>query len=234
MLTPRNSALLSETPNLSWFSLPDIENYTISILSDDQQDRPPVDVQGTTSDWPSSWAPLEEMATYVLIVEGNSISSDANNLEHTRLGFWLLPKEEAQEVQALAGRLREQPVSEKAANILIAELYIQHGLLAEAIKLLNSIPPTERSASLWSNIGMVYLDLGLPLEAKDAFSQSLNQAQLNGELETEANSLYGLALAHRMLNEDNTANEQLQLALDIYKEIGSTEDQERVNQLLSE
>ena len=164
-------------------TLPDVESYTISLLSDDQKERAPVEVSGAGSEWPTSWPPMEAGSTYVLLVEGGGKLSDANNQEHARLGFWLLAEEDASDVQQFESNLRDLPITPAGKALLVAELYLQHGLLAEALGLLENIPLAERSASLWTNLGMVYLDIGLSFEAQDAFEQGLVLAQTAGKSE---------------------------------------------------
>jgi len=107
VIRPRDSALLSASPELRWSEPGTEESYAISvvaILSDDGLERSPLEGSGGEMAWPSDWPPLEEGATYVLLVgEG----STAETGSYTGIGFWLLPEEEVQQVQAqprFAGR----------------------------------------------------------------------------------------------------------------------------------
>jgi len=234
VLHPRNTALLTPRPLLSWHPLPDVEAYTITLLSDDGQDRAPVQATGGETDWPEEWPPLEPGATYVLVVEGDGRRSDESSAGHAGLGFWLLPAEEAEAVQAMEARLRGQPLSSTAADLLVAELYLDHGLRAEAARLLAALTANDDTPAVWLALGQVSLETGLAAEAQASFEQALQGAQTAGELEAEAAAEVGLGLAARLLNNPEVAGKHLQAARALYEQIGHQSGLEQVEELLAE
>lgn len=233
-LRPRNTALLNARPLLSWHSLPDVDTYTLTLLGDDGQERAPVRATGGELNWPEDWSPLEARATYVLVVEGDGRRSDENSADHAGLGFWLLPAEEAETVQALEARLRAQPLSSTAADLLVAELYLDHGLRAEAAQLLAALAAGDGTPAVWLALGRVYLETGLAAEAQTSFEQALKGAQAAGEMESEAAAQVGLGLAARLLNDPEAAGEHLQAARALYEQIGHQDGLDQVDQLLAE
>ena len=233
VLRPRNTALLNTQPALSWHSLPDVNTYALTLISDDGQDRAPVQATGGELDWPEDWPPLESHATYVLVVEGDGRHSDETSASHAGLGFWLLPAEEAESVQALEARLRAQSLSPTAAGMLVAELYLGHGLRAEAAELLEALAD-DGTLAVWLALGQVYLETGLAVEAQASFEQALKGAQTAGELEAEAASQVGLGLAARLLNDQEATGEYLQAARALYEQIGHRDGLDQVDQLLAE
>lgn len=234
VLRPRNTALLNARPSLSWHPLPDVDTYTLTLISDDGQDRPPVQAEGGEMDWPQNWPPLESRATYVLVVEGGGRRSDENSASNAGLGFWLLPAKEAESVQALEARLRGQSLSPIAADLLVAELYMGHGLRAEAAQLLAALATDDSTPAMWLAPGQVYLETGLAAEAQTSFEQALKGAQAAGELESEAAAQVGLGLAARLLNDQEAAGEHLQAARALYEQIGHQDGLDQVDQLLAE
>jgi hypothetical protein len=234
VLRPRNTALLNTQPALSWHSLPDVNTYALTLISDDGQDRAPVQATGGELNWPEDWPPLESHATYVLVVEGDGRHSDETSASHAGLGFWLLPSEEAESVQALEARLRAQSLSPTAAGMLVAELYLDHGLRAEAAELLEALADDDGTPAVWLALGQVYLETGLAIEAQASFEQALKGAQMAGELEAEAASQVGLGLAARLLNDQEAAGEHLQAARALYEQIGHRDGLDQVDQLLAE
>ena len=234
VLRPRNTALLNARPSLSWHSLPDVDTYTLTLLGDDGQERAPVQATGGELNWPEDWPPLEARATYVLVVEGDGRRSDENSAGHAGLGFWLLPAEEAEAVQALEARLRAQPLSPTAADLLVAELYLDHGLRAEAAQLLAALAADDGTPAVWLALGQVYLETGLAAEAQTSFEQALKGAQAAGELESEAAAQVGLGLAARLLNDPEAAGGHLQAARALYEQIGHQDGLDQVDQLLAE
>ena len=233
VLRPRNTALLNSRPSLRWHPLPDVDTYTVTLLGDDGQERAPVQATGGGLDWPEDWPPLESRATYVLVIEGDGQRSDEGSEGHAGLGFWLLPAEEAESVQALEARLRAQSLSPIAADMLVAELYLGHGLRAEASQLLQELTASDEAPAVQLALGRVYLEMGLATEAQEAFAQALVGAQTTGELEAEAAAQVGLGLAARLLV-DGTGEEHLPAARALYEQIGDQNGMEQVDQLLAE
>ena len=234
VLRPRNTALLNDRPALGWHLLPDVDSYTVTLIGDDGQDRPPVQASGGELDWPEDWPPLEARATYVLIVEGGGLRSDGSGEGHAGLGFWLLPAAEAESVQALEARLRAQSFSATAADMLVAELYASHGLHAEAAQLLQNLTTSENVPAIWLGLGRVRLETGLASEAQEAFDQALSVAQAGGALETEAEALVGLGLAARHQDDAEAAEKHLRAARVLYEQIGDQDAVAQVDRLLAE
>ena len=136
-------------------------------------------------------------------------------------------------MQALEARLRAQSLSPIAADMLVAELYLGHGLRAEASQLLQELAASDEAPAVQLALGRVYLEMGLATEAQEAFAQALAGAQTTGESEAEAAAQVGLGLAARLLA-DETGEEHLQAARALYEQIGDQDGMEQVDQLLAE
>ena len=234
VLRPRNTALLSDRPQLHWHPLPSVASYTVTLISDDGQDRPPVPANGGELEWPADWPPLELRATYVLVVEGDGVRSDQGNEEHAGLGFWLLSAANAEEVKALESRLRAQPLSPTAVDLLVAELYLGHGLRAEATQLLEDLTKSDGAASVWLALGQAYLESGVTSEAGAALERAEAAAKATGQQELEAAARVGLGLVARLQDDGATAETHLQAARALYEQIGDQNGLEQVDRLLSD
>jgi hypothetical protein len=233
VLCPRNTALLSDRPRLCWHPLSGVASFTVTLIGDDRQERPSVETSGREVAWPAVWPPLEPRSTYVLVIEGDGYRSDQGNEGHVGLGFWLLPAAEAEMVQALEARIRAQPLSPTATDLLVAELYRGHDLRAEAAQLLEGAAPSDGAASVWLALGKLRLETGLAVEAQAALAQALSAAQATDQQETAAAALVGLGLAARSLGEEELAEEHLAAARALYEQIGDRDRLEEVDQLLS-
>jgi len=234
VVRPRDTALLSDRPQLQWRPLPGIDSYTVTLISDDGQDRPPVVASGGELEWPAGWPPLEPRATYVLVVEGDGVRSDQGNEEHAGLGFWLLSAADAEVVRALESRLRAQPLSPTAADLLVAELYFNHDLRAEATQLLEGLIASDGAASVWLALGQANLEAGLTREALAALEQAESAAKVSGQRDIEAAARVGLGLAARLEDDGATAETHLQAARALYELIGDQDGLEQVDRLLSD
>jgi tetratricopeptide (TPR) repeat protein len=209
-------------------------DYIVSVLADDGQDRPQIQVTGNRIDWPEGWPPLELGATYVLVVEGGGRLSNEGNEANAGLGFWLLMEDQTEVVNGLEERLRAQPLSPTAADLLVAELYRSHGLRAEAAALLEQLVDTDGAPAVWIALGDVYLEVGLALEAEEALEQALASAQGAGQQEAEATARVGLALTAQLQDDDASAQDHLLAAQALYEQIGDRARFEEVTRLLGE
>ena len=234
VVLPRGTALLSDRPSLRWNALSGVDSYTVNLIGDDGQERPPVAASGGELAWPADWPPLEPRATYVLIVEGGGATSDEGNEQHAGLGFWLLDAADAEQVRELESRLRSQPLGPAAADLLVAELYLGHDLRAEAIQMLEGLTTSDGSASVWLALGKAYLEAGLTAEARGALDRAAAAASETGQQQVEAAARVGLGLAARLEDDAATAESHLQAARALYEQIGDQDGLAQVDQLLSD
>lgn len=232
VITPRNSALGSDRPFLRWNDI-GVSSYTISIMGEDLQNRAPIEVSESEIPWPGEWPPLEPGANYVLIVDGEDIKSNDGNEGNIGLGFWLLPDEESQRIQSLEEIIRSQNMSVEGTDLLIAELYQNNNMRAEAAQRLQSAISVQPSAAMWLKYGRLQLEIGLPGEAIQAFNQALNAAKADGQLEVEAASLIGLGLANRILGDESAVGELFNGAAEIFQQIGDQKGFTQANELLT-
>ncbi len=232
IIYPRNSALLNERPRLRWHILKGAGSYTVSLTSDDGESRAAILTSGSSLDWPAEWPPLKPVASYVLIVEGGNRRSDEDNRNHAGLGFWLLSAGEAATVRDQEARIRSRPVDPAAADLLIAELYLEHGLRAEAVSLLEKQSTANGASAIWFELGQAFLESGLGLEARDAMERAATGSHTSRDSDLEAGSLVGLGLAARLLNEETSAQGYFESALALYRQIGDTESVDLVNTML--
>ncbi|MCJ7824396.1 MAG: hypothetical protein MUP44_05805, partial [Anaerolineales bacterium] len=170
VIQPRNSALLDATPGLTWHSPTDTGEVLsiVSILSDDGQERSPIETGAGILDWPADWAPLEPGSTYVLLIGDQEAGQEST----VGKGFWLLDPSEAATVQSQEARLRSGLMSDAAQDLLVAELYQSHGLNAEAIGLLAALAERNPGSAVRLMLGRLYLESGLPPEAEGAFTEA--------------------------------------------------------------
>lgn len=234
VIGPRDSAVLDDTPLLRWRSIPGVETYTVSILSDDGHGRLPAEVSGGEMSWPDDWMPLVENATYVLVVEGGGHQSDESNKTHAGLGFWLLGAPEAEGVRDQENLIRSRPLSVQAADLLVAELYLGSALRAEATYLLEGLGTQDGQPSVWLALGRVYLGSGLAWEAGEAFEKARTAAQASGEKEMEAAAQVGLGLAAGLKGDEASSIEYLRVAESLYELIGDRQKLEELGDLLPE
>lgn len=234
IISPRNTALLSERPDLEWHPLEGVNTFTLTLIGDDGLERQPLQVKGNQLEWPEGWPPLQPEASYVLTVDGGGKRSDAGAQGTVGLGFWMLSDKEVGGVRQQKKHLQAANLGSQAKDLLTAELYMRHKLRAEAIQLFQSLADSSGSPAIWLALGRAYLEMGLPMQAHEAFAQALAFAQDTGEREVEAAALVGSGLASRLLNDVAAAAQALQAAKDMYSQIGDQQGIEQAERMLSE
>jgi hypothetical protein len=232
ILQPRNSALLSDRPQIRWHEPDPGSSYSITVIAEDGKERPGFETIGGASYWPSDWAPLEVDATYLLRVSPKGKPSQDESTSAGQ-GFWLLDTDETEEVQEQEERLRTQSLPSTAIDLVVAELYLNHGMRSEAIGLLERVAQRDGTPAVYLSLGRVYLEVGVAWEAKAAFDQALIAAQASGELEAEAEALVGLGLSISLLGDESDALQHFESARELYEKIGAKESVEEINQLVA-
>ncbi|MBI9045076.1 MAG: tetratricopeptide repeat protein [Anaerolineaceae bacterium] len=234
VIYPKNSALLSNTPALKWHVLEGIDEYTLSIISDDGADRQEISVQGEKSSWPQEWPPMESNATYALIVEGGGKRSDEGNDIHSGVGFWLLDENTADLISSQVNMLHGTTDSESVKNFLVAQIYINNQLRAEAVQSLEEISNEVEGSSVWVMLGRTLLEIDCFEEAASSFQSALEIANTAGELEIQALAEYGIGLAFQFEKEEELAKSHFEKAREIFEEIGDKEHIKEIEVILQE
>jgi tetratricopeptide (TPR) repeat protein len=232
-ISPRNTALLNDKPTLLWHPLDGVNTYTITVLGDDGKTRHAGEAQGHRFDWPADWQPLVPGANYVLVLEGDGVRSDAAADGNVGLGFWLLPEKESAAIHEQVEQLRLAGLDAQATDLLVAELYRQYALRSEAIQLYQALAASQGSPAVWLALGQTYLEVGLAMQAEQAFEQALAAAQSTGQREAEAAALFGSGMAQSLLHSDAAAQESFRAARDVYQQIGDKNNLAQLDELIS-
>lgn len=232
VITPRNTALLSNTPDLDWHNLPDVTSYNVTLISNDELVRPSVQVEADSTKWPVEWAPIQGGFDYVLIVEGAGKYSDDANKTHSRLGFWLLDEKTMAGIEIQTGQIKQAGLDPVAQELLIADLYRNYQLRAEALKLLERISSAYPSPYVYLRIGEIYLETGNSNEAQIQFELAYKLAQSKSDLEAQAQAQYGSGLTWRAMNDENAANTAFREARKIFTAIGDQDSILEIDSLL--
>ena len=229
VVQPRNTALLSDRPNLfSQSSRTDGDTLSIvSVLSDDGQERPPIESSKGSLAWPESWPPLEPGATYVLLIGDEPVDASTT----VGRGFWLLETSKAEELRARETSLRQSDLSESAQRMLVAELYRSYGLYAEASDLLRPLTKEVPSPAIWLNLGRIYLETGLPAEASDSFVEALALGERLGDLPSAGEAHLGLALAAQLRDDASAFDAHLEQARTIFGQVGDEPMMQEIERL---
>lgn len=204
IISPRNTALLTNRPLLRWNEVPGATRYQVRV-----QDA------GLTLDWQTKTSntqieysgkpPLKLGSNYSLIVEtdkGESSEEEQGN----DLSFTLLDAQKAQSVRTEVAQLKQQQLTQEAEGLALAYLYQSYDLKAEAIELLEGlVKQGSQTAAVSELLGDLYLQVRLSQQAKSHYLKALEIAKRTENFEGQAQAQVGLGEAYYELNNKDKA-----------------------------
>lgn len=229
ILSPRSGWVIDNRPPLVWQEITGASSYTITLESDDGQERPPVIANSSPLPYPATWPPLEGLgASYqVVVTASNGVESDPKTP-----GFSLL--EEPAPLQAKIERLRQRPLPEPALTILLAELYLRANLRSETVTLLTALPNADQLVAVQQLLGETYLNMGLLDQSEAAYTRLLTLAQAQGLVEAEAVAHMGLGYASCVRSQPEQGKEHWSQAHVLYQQIPLSARADEVADLLTQ
>ena len=214
VIAPRKTKILSNTPLIQWNRVPGANEYTVRLLSPDGELWEKT-VQGTKVRYPGSPA-LKRDLKYSIEVRANTGSTSTDE-GIPGLAFILIDEGTAQEIATDVELLAEQKLPTEAEAFVLAQIYRQHHLLAEAIALLEAIDRESiQSPATYRLLGDLYRQSRLNRHAQKAYIEALSIAKNNEDLEEKAASLVALGNIHIVLDDIQQAVKYLEEARDLY------------------
>lgn len=189
VLWPRRTKLLSRHPILRWTPIAGVTRYRVIVrgvglywdcaVSSTTQVVYPTNAPGLRGD-----------TDYKLIIEtaGRSSASEAG----PELGFSLLDSKQRREVEEQEKRVEQLGLPHGPTEYIIAHIYANHGLYAEAMQRLEGIAGVFDQPAVARLLGDLYLYVGLTREAESRYVNSLSLAKRQTDQEGEM-------VAHLML-----------------------------------
>jgi hypothetical protein len=190
VLTPRSTNTLEKRPILRWTSIPNAKTYKVTVRGEQESWSLNIDaVSGkpfqeitypeSCGSERSTWcAPsLKNGETYKVIVEANGRSSEEENLPN--MGFTLLEPEKAQRIQAIKLNISELDVDADLRTKMLASLYANNRLNADAIQLLENDKAAQENPESIRLLGSLYLRVGLIRRAETLYLRLLEPTMLS-------------------------------------------------------
>jgi len=230
IISPRATLLLSDKPTLRWHDATDANSFTVTVRGrglnwTEEFSREQVCQDDICEVVYPGEPPLQPGVSYKLVIEADTNSSSTEDTTGG-LGFKLIDPDEAEEVQAIAQRIREQDLSNEVKALALADLYAEYDLIAEAIETLEELKQEEKTAQVYRLLGELYRRIGLILEAEVQYLEAVRLAAENREELAAAKAGLGEVRYRRGAREEGVA--LLEEAKAIYQELG---DLQRVSEL---
>jgi predicted negative regulator of RcsB-dependent stress response len=205
VLSPRSTRIFNPRPVLKWTSIPDANTYQVIIRGDtnswsssvtavpnsevQQIAYPPECTNGQSIDCAPRLVPGQN---YKLIVRANDRSSEEEDLPN--LGFALLPLEEIATVRRAVEALQQSVLGDSLKRKMLASLYANRGLLADAIEVLEGYK-RDRNPEEIRLLGDLYLRIGLTRRAEASYLSLIDDSTANQD------TPQGKAITHETLGE---------------------------------
>ena len=210
-ILPRATTILSSQPILRWNSITDANNFTLIVRGQglnwtERVER--VDVctgQICEFTFPGE-SQLEIDTAYRLVIEADNGRSSAEETTGG-LGFKLLNTPEATEVNQIIERIEAQDLSLVSKALTLANLYQSYNLISDAIQTLERVSQEEKAVEIYRQLGGLYHQIGLPLEAEFHYLRAIMLAKADNNiniLELSA-AQFGLGEVNYALGRNNDA-----------------------------
>ena len=214
VVSPRKTKLLDLRPRLRWTAVPGATSYRVSLQGTDWSTT----VDGATEmTYPADAPALKPGTAYRLVVEAGERSSAEE--PGAGLGFELLGADEAEAVRAAEAKIRALGLADAATRLLVANLYANHDLYAEAIELLDPLADSGEPA-VSRLVGDLYLSIGLNRQAEESYLQALTLSEGASDVEGQAAAHAALGKIYDSLGSAEEAARHWQDGITGYEQLG--------------
>ena len=216
LITPRNTFILTNTPQLRWNAISGASSYTVSIDRVNWQEQ-----TNNTEITYTGGTLLKTGRRYRVTIKADN---GATSTDEAVVGFQVLDESTQQTVLEAVKTIEQQTLSPEEKGILLAKLYRGYKLYADAVEVLEELVTQEsQEVTVYQLLGKTYLDTGLPQLAKGYYEKALDLANNSENIVLQADLASGLGIAYGNLGEKEKAVELLEKAKVIYEELGDKE-----------
>lgn len=188
VISPRNTAVLSDRPQLRWNAVPGVDRYTVNLMNGETIIWTK-EVQTNQIAYPEEVEPLQPGINYTLAVK--AANGRASTEEDTEPSFHLLSSTKAEAVRQAETLLSSQSATEDTV-LLKADFYTGSELYSEAINTLEAlVSQGTPSAIIYRQLGDLYARLDLNIRAEPYYLDAIPLAQDNLEEQARAQAALG-------------------------------------------
>lgn len=198
VITPRETDIISDRPQISWNAVPGAAYYNVKIDTDGfswttQTNENKIIYSGDR--------PLQAETRYwVTVTTDQGLSSQ----QETEVGFNVSDEQTKKTVLEAVETIQKQPLSPTEKELILAYLYRGYGLYSDAINILEK-PVNQGSGEItfYQLLGDTYLEVGLPQLARNTYQKGLELAIKTQNIPTQTTIKIGLKQADKLLGNNN-------------------------------
>jgi hypothetical protein len=232
VLSPRNTKLITTHPILRWTAVKGARAYKVLVRGKDLRWSTVVS-SSTELVYPQEAPRLKAGVDYRLVV----IADEGRTSDQSGVGisFSVLKGDDKKVVLKEQKQIENLRLPAGTTQFLIAHLYTDRGLYAEAIERLEGVSQNFRMAAVQKLLGDLRIDIGLPQQAEAHYLNSLQLAKAENDDESQMQlhqalaAIYVYSLANREM-----AEQHLNAMRDLARKLGDASTASQAGKLLAE
>ena len=169
VITPRETDIISDRPQIRWNAVRGVVNYTVKI--DDINWEKKTDKTEIIYDGDRPLQP--ETRYWVTVTTDQGLSSQ----QDTEVGFNVSDEQTKKIILDAVEKIQKQPLSPTERGLVLAYLYRSYELYGDAINVLEDlVNQGNKEITVYQLLGDTYLEVGLPQLAKNTYQKGLELA----------------------------------------------------------
>lgn len=227
LITPRETDILTNRPQLRWNAVAGATNYTIKIDGVNWEAQ----TNKTEIVYPGE-PPLKEGERYRVTIEADNGASFRSDDES--VGFTRLDEQTKKTVLDAVKVVQQQQLSPEETGLVLAHLYRGYGLYGDGVEVLEGlVKQGSQVAAVYQLLGDTYLEIGLPQLAKKPYEKALKLATNTENLSVQAGIQAGLGIVYGNLGNKDEAIQWLKRAKEGYDELGDTSQVQELDKIIN-
>lgn len=234
ILSPRQTALLAGTPEIRWIEVPSSVEYLLSLSGPAAFDMVTLEAGATlcaedprfafnrvcSAPWPGEWS-MQPGRSYFLTVSARQGLADPLR-ESAKSKLTLLKADEAQKVEDEAAAITALGLDPLTGDLLLAGLYAERGLYAQAIPHYEAVLAAQPAAAVATALGDSYQAIDLQRYAFAAYQDALRLLDaLGNDDAVRAAAEFGMGRVEYSRGNYPAAEPHFVAALDLFTATGA-------------
>lgn len=219
LLSPRNSVITGTRPTFTWQPVAGASGYRFTLTPAEGKSWSK-DTPDTSLRYPDDAPPLVADGSSNIVELAFITDTTGTAIDTTKLS--VLTETAQIELAQAEGEILALPVDKSTQRFFLAQLYRQREMWSAALDQLVPLAQTQNppSATLWQQVGDLYMEVELYTQAEQSYGQCLAAAEANEDLSGQAAAQFGLARTALAFDETEKALKYLGDAENLYRQAG--------------
>lgn len=219
LLSPRNSVITDTRPIFTWQPVAGANGYRLTLTPSEDESWS-IETADTSLPYPADKPSL--VADGLTNIVELTVLTDTSEAIVDKTKLIVLAESEQAELTQAEAEIRALPLDESTQRFFLVQLYRQRKMWSAALEQLIPLAQAQNppSATLWQQIGDLYMEVELYTQAEQSYRQALAAAEANEDLSGQAAAQFGLARTALAFDETEKALKYLGDAETLYRQAG--------------